>query len=118
MCTLPATSALSIRIYALAHNERNKVRNFDLLLFVISFIERKIYGMCLVFFFLSSLLISSRFVLHLFFFSLESRFNQIQLVVTRFYYDHEYDVFNRVLVAVTAVAVAVALLLMMLMLIN
>lgn len=53
-------------------------------------------------------------------FSLESRFNQIQLVVTRFYYDHEYDVFNRVLVAVTAVtvAVAVALLLMMLMLIN
>lgn len=56
-----------------------------------------------------------------FFFSLESRFNQIQLVVTRFYYDHEYDVFNRVLVAVTAVAVAVAvalLLMMMLMLIN
>lgn len=73
------------------------------------------------FFLLSSLLISSRFVLHLFFFSLESRFNQIQLVVTRFYYDHEYDVFNRVLVAVTAVAVAVAvalLLMMMLMLIN
>lgn len=118
MCTLPATSALSIRIYALAHNERNKVRNFDLLLFVISFIERKIYGMCLVFFssLLSSHLIS--FCSPSVFFSLESRFNQIQLVVTRFYYDHEYDVFNRVLVAVTAVAVAVALLLMMLMLIN
>lgn len=74
-----------------------------------------------VFFF--SLLFSSHLVLFsiCFFFSLESRFNQIQLVVTRFYFDHEYDVFNRVLVAVTAVAVAVAvalLLMMMLMLIN
>lgn len=73
-----------------------------------------------VFFF--SPLFSSHLVLFsiCFFFSLESGFNQIQLVVTRFYYDHEYDVFNRVLVALTAVAVAVAvaLLLMMLMLIN